>query len=221
MEEACDLLASDGADGTSILTLRLRRRPERQLDVLCGDVIRSIAGPDARLDYVSGRKGSWIEVWQIAPAALATLQLVLMAVNGVLKEMRKAVEEAGKLRKAISRGRSGRRGRPVEGAPLPAIASAGHDGMGGRLIEVRRRASLLTDEALRSVDSALARVADRGAAAPRRRRPAGLPPTRGRRRHGGVGVPGRPTASRKSASLLSAPRPASSSLRRFTLNDRP
>ena len=159
LDEACGLVAYDPSTAPVEVEFRMSERPDRPLDTLCLETLRAVHGADATLEFLTGRDGSWIEAWQTVPSVLATLQLVLLSVNGLLKELNKAVDNGRRLGRTVK----GAKGRGDKALPKrrrnpESLGVAAADPTEARVVEVRRRALLLTDDALRRVDGTLAAV---------------------------------------------------------------
>ena len=161
LDEACAILDREPSDEALVVEMRLVERPVRPLDALCRDVVAASHGDEgATLEFVSGREGSWVETWQALPSVLATIQLALLAVNGLLKELEKAIASGRRLKRTIRGVKTvGAKGvARKRGGREVALLGALDEGAARGLAALRRRASLLTDERLERVDRTLAVV---------------------------------------------------------------
>jgi uncharacterized protein YjbI with pentapeptide repeats len=84
-------LADDRRKQQIRLELRLRDRPNRSLAELIPDAVYAAFG-SKRISLVESHPGSWVEIWQLGLSALVAVQISLILVNGVMRQLVRLME---------------------------------------------------------------------------------------------------------------------------------
>ncbi|MBI3699668.1 MAG: pentapeptide repeat-containing protein [Afipia sp.] len=102
LDTIAPVLALANSSDQILLTLTLSSRPQIPLSELVPMNVYSLFG-GKRVSFVKGRDGSWIETWQIGLGALAAIQISLVAINGVMKQFIKAIENVKRIAKEFTK----------------------------------------------------------------------------------------------------------------------
>ena len=101
------------------LELHLDEKPACELDKLVPASLLSMFGSSASIKMLSARRGSWIEVWQLAASAFAAAQVTLVAVNGMMGQLIKVGKSSQKAAKIFWPKRPATKTAPVKKKTKP------------------------------------------------------------------------------------------------------
>jgi uncharacterized protein YjbI with pentapeptide repeats len=101
LDEIAPVLSLAGSSVEVRLDLELSLRPQTPLsDLIPKKAYETFGRKDVA--FIEGRDGSWFETWQMSLGALAATQVSLVAINGVMAQLVKAVTQAKRLKKELT-----------------------------------------------------------------------------------------------------------------------
>jgi Pentapeptide repeats (9 copies) len=119
LDELARLPTVDHADRSLWLELSLIEKPDRPLNELVPlPVYRAFDAGEITL--IRSGCGSWFEIWQLSLSALVAIQISLVVVNGVMRQLIKLTDEAEQLARKLPIRGSGRTDVSRQIASMPA-----------------------------------------------------------------------------------------------------
>jgi hypothetical protein len=157
---APSLIMNEASDKNLRFDLTLSKRPVIPLAELIPTSIYDVFG-GKKIEFIGGHEGSWVETWQLGLSALIAVQVSLVAVNGVMGQLIKAVERAQRLAEMVltqgtrvatkQKALKAAHSRHREGRGMPSLSSA----VAKQIETARLRTETLSVETLVRLDKAL------------------------------------------------------------------